>query len=63
MDSEIERLADLAGFLKLASSPDWRRVALRVPQRVREDPPRHPAREAGRERTDVMAVQDAWEHE
>ena len=33
MASEIERLADLAGFLKLASSPDWRRVVLRVPER------------------------------
>jgi hypothetical protein len=28
MDSEIERLADLTGFLKLASIPDWRRVRL-----------------------------------
>ncbi|MGH8228492.1 MAG: hypothetical protein ACREU3_11425, partial [Steroidobacteraceae bacterium] len=26
--SEIERLPDLQGFLKLASSPDWRRVKL-----------------------------------
>jgi len=31
MASQIERLADLSGYLKLASSPDWRRVALRVP--------------------------------
>ncbi len=31
MDSEIERLPDLAGFLKLASSPDWLRVTLRLP--------------------------------
>ena len=29
MDSEIERLADLSGFLKLASQPDWRRVRVR----------------------------------
>ncbi|MGH8199421.1 MAG: type IV secretion system DNA-binding domain-containing protein [Steroidobacteraceae bacterium] len=36
MDSEIERLADLAGFLKLASRPDWLRVTLRVPERARE---------------------------
>lgn len=36
MDSEIERLPDLAGFLKLASSPDWLRVNLRLPERVRE---------------------------
>jgi hypothetical protein len=35
MDSEIERLPDLAGFLKLASSPDWLRITLRLPERVR----------------------------
>ena len=34
MDSEIERLPDLAGFLKLASRPDWMRVALRLPDRT-----------------------------
>jgi len=28
MASEIERLVDLEGFLKLASTPDWRRVRL-----------------------------------
>ena len=28
MASEIERLRDLEGFLKFASIPDWRRVAL-----------------------------------
>jgi hypothetical protein len=38
MDSEIERLPDLAGFLKLASSPDWLRVTLRLAQRTREGP-------------------------
>src|SRR5690242_1564694 len=37
MDSEIERLPDLAGFLKLASSPDWLRVTLRPPERLREE--------------------------
>ncbi len=31
MDSEIERLPDLTGFLKLTSSPDWLRVSLRLP--------------------------------
>ncbi|MFI4909181.1 MAG: type IV secretion system DNA-binding domain-containing protein [Steroidobacterales bacterium] len=36
MDSEIERLPDLAGFLKLASSPDWLRVTLRLPERTRQ---------------------------
>ena len=35
MDSEIERLPDLAGYLKLASSPDWLRVTLRLPERAR----------------------------
>ena len=38
MDSEIERLPDLAGFLKLASRPDWLRVTLRLPERTREAP-------------------------
>lgn len=28
MDAQIERLADLSGFLKLASVPDWQRVRL-----------------------------------
>jgi len=28
LDSEIEQLPDLKGFMKLASSPHWRRVAL-----------------------------------
>ena len=38
MDSEIERLPDLAGSLKLASRPDWLRVTLRLPERTREAP-------------------------
>jgi len=29
MASEIERLPDLAGFLKLASCPDWHSITLR----------------------------------
>jgi len=29
--AEVERLADLEGFLKLSSSPDWHRVRLGVP--------------------------------
>jgi hypothetical protein len=36
MDSEIERLPDLTGFLKLASSPDWLRVTLPLPERASE---------------------------
>ncbi len=31
MASEIEQLADLSGFLKLASSPEWRRVEIAHP--------------------------------
>lgn len=31
MDSEIEQLPDLAGYLKLTSRPDWLRVQLRSP--------------------------------
>ena len=31
MGSQIEQLPDLAGYLKLASSPAWLRVSLRVP--------------------------------
>jgi hypothetical protein len=30
MASEIERLADLEGYLKIASSADWRKVRLRT---------------------------------
>ena len=50
MDSEIERLPDLAGFLKLASSPDWLRVTLRLPERARE------ATTAGRKRALSTAI-------
>jgi hypothetical protein len=46
MASEIERLADLAGYLKLASSADWRRVALRVPGREVQAPATARARPA-----------------
>lgn len=74
MDSEIERLADLSGFLKLASSPDWLRVRLRPPQRIRETcaasagyaprPATHddsPVRRGNV--SDATACQDAWEHD
>ena len=74
MDSEIERLPDLAGFLKLASSPDWRRVRLRPPPRNRElcaaDAGRaarsgsHQDAPAHRATTSEAAVlQDAWDHD
>jgi type IV secretory pathway TraG/TraD family ATPase VirD4 len=47
MGSEIEQLPDLVGYLKLASSPEWRRVALRHPQQAcaRSDAAARPARE------------------
>lgn len=35
LDSEIEQLPDLKGFLKLASRPEWRRVALAPPEAAR----------------------------
>jgi hypothetical protein len=35
MASQIEQLPDLHGYLKLASSPEWRRVALPLPDRAR----------------------------
>jgi hypothetical protein len=31
MDSQIEQLPDLAGYLKFASVPNWQRVALAAP--------------------------------
>jgi hypothetical protein len=66
MDSQIERLADLAGFLKLASSPDWLRVTLRPPSPVRA--PRSPAigkpfREPSSERDAAITLQHGLEHD
>jgi hypothetical protein len=70
MDSEIERLPDLVGLLKLASSPDWLRVRLRPPQQLHEGPAA-----VARDRTcdsrcreaspaaDAKVLQDAWEHD
>jgi hypothetical protein len=31
MDSQIEQLPDLSGYLKFASVPDWQRVSLAAP--------------------------------
>jgi type IV secretory pathway TraG/TraD family ATPase VirD4 len=72
MDSEIERLPDLKGYLKLASSPDWLRVTLRLPERERArashgpirgaEAPR-PSMEPGRSRADTAGLEDVWEHE
>ena len=67
MDSEIERLPDLAGFLKLASSPDWLRVRLQLPPHARTaEEPRQNGRtadEAGRQAAEAAGFQDAWEHD
>jgi hypothetical protein len=46
MASEIEQLPDLAGYLKLASRPQWMQVALARPTPARvvaHQPPRVPA--------------------
>ncbi len=66
MDSQIERLADLAGFLKLASSPDWLRVSLRPPAPIRE--PRAAAigiltREVSRAADAAMTFEHELEHD
>jgi type IV secretory pathway TraG/TraD family ATPase VirD4 len=37
LDSEIEQLPDLKGYLKFASRPEWRRVALNPPAAARAD--------------------------
>lgn len=79
MDSEIERLPDLAGFLKLASSPDWLRVTLRLPKRAPEAQAAmrvstvatlaraaegpRPNDEASRGVGDTKSIEDAWEHD
>jgi type IV secretory pathway TraG/TraD family ATPase VirD4 len=54
LDSEIERLPDLAGYLKLASAPDWQRVTLHLPERRRAAAPR-PAVRASRSRSEEFA--------
>ena len=37
LDSEIEQLPDLKGYLKFASRPEWRRVVLHPPAAERAD--------------------------
>ncbi|MGH8324567.1 MAG: type IV secretion system DNA-binding domain-containing protein, partial [Steroidobacteraceae bacterium] len=37
LDSEIEQLPDLKGYLKFASGPQWRRVALSPPEAALAD--------------------------
>jgi len=65
MDSEIERLPDLAGFLKLASSPDWVRVTLKLPERARESSVALAEKVQGAVRgpAPTTGFVDAWEHE
>jgi hypothetical protein len=63
MDSEIERLPDLAGYLKLASSPDWLRVALRPPQRIREETFGNELREGSRAQDGAKAIPSTYEYE
>ena len=58
MDAQLERLADLDGYLKLASTPDWLRVRLAPPRglaTVRDAPRALPAVALGRE--------EGWSHE
>ncbi|MGH8290930.1 MAG: type IV secretion system DNA-binding domain-containing protein, partial [Steroidobacteraceae bacterium] len=78
MDSEIERLPDLAGFLKLASSPDWLRVTLPLPERTSELPhgavlqgrasvdeksSRRASREASDGRDEATRFDGGWEYD
>ncbi len=39
MAAEIEQLPDLSGYLKIASRPEWLRVALRPPARLHQSAP------------------------
>ena len=45
MDSQIEQLPDLTGYLKFASVPRWQRVTL-APIEDRRSPQLHPSAEA-----------------
>ncbi|MGA7537845.1 MAG: type IV secretion system DNA-binding domain-containing protein [Steroidobacteraceae bacterium] len=70
MDSEIERLPDLAGFLKLASSPDWLRVTLSLPERtsaVRNGVALQgrpcPSREASYGREEGARIDEGWDYD
>lgn len=46
MDSQIEQLPDLTGYLKFASRPAWRRVELAAPRVVDPEAIRAEARTA-----------------
>jgi len=59
MDAQLERLADLEGYLKLASTPDWLRVRLapqRAPAAVRDVRGAGPAAAA-------LGPEEGWSHE
>jgi len=65
MDSEIEQLPDLVGYLKFATRPEWRRVALDphaaalergLDRRTRPDAGTVRAREGGREAEGALDV-------
>jgi hypothetical protein len=58
MGSEIEQLPDLAGYLKLASSPAWLRVRLPPAAQPRRDLP-VASRPAGSSVTDLSGVRSA----
>jgi type IV secretory pathway TraG/TraD family ATPase VirD4 len=63
MASEIEQLPDLAGYLKLASRPQWMQVTLPRPAPVRTiEPARgHPAQETRIPRGELAATAQAAE--
>jgi hypothetical protein len=73
MDSEIERLPDLAGFLKLASRPDWLQVTLRVPERTAggaspigataDRAKKHTCTEKRPDRDAAKGFDEGWEHD
>ena len=73
MDSEIERLPDLAGFLKLASHPDWLQVRLRLPERTSgaaspdsataDRAKTQTSTQTSRERDAASGCDEGWEHD
>jgi hypothetical protein len=63
LDSEIEQLPDLKGYLKLASSPEWRRVALAPPASAQADGVASRARAEARRNWEASKFyQHSYEH-
>jgi len=58
LDSEIEQLPDLKGFLKLASRPEWRRVALAPPEAARNTDAMSQRRSAARRIWESFRISD-----